>query len=126
MSNDTPTEDTRSRIGRRLARRRHLHPSREARRHYGAGVQQAAQLVEREVKATLFDRNYDGVTATDSGRSFVAHILGEYSFLYRAVHEAQEAKHGQRHKLCIGVSAYLPANLIELLQSIELALYRDL
>ena len=84
------------------------------------------KLVEREVKETLFDRNYDGVTTTDSGRSFVAHILESIHSYYRAVHEAHEAKHGQRHKLRIGVSAYLPANLIELLQSIELTLYKDL
>jgi DNA-binding transcriptional LysR family regulator len=84
------------------------------------------KLVEREVKETLFDRNYDGVTTTDSGRSFVAHILESINSYYRAVHEAHEAKHGQRHKLRIGVSAYLPANLIELLQSIELTLYKDL
>jgi DNA-binding transcriptional LysR family regulator len=84
------------------------------------------KLVEREVKETLFDRNYDGVTTTDSGRSFVAHILESIHAYYRAVHEAHEAKHGERHKLCIGVSAYLPANLIKLLQSVELALYRDL
>ena len=53
------------------------------------------KLVEREVKETLFDRNYDGVTTTDSGRSFVAHILESIHSYYRAVHEAHEAKHGQ-------------------------------
>jgi len=84
------------------------------------------QLVEREVKARLFERGHDGATATDSGRMFVAHAAESIHSFQRAVHEAQEAKHGERHKLYIGVSAYLSTCLIEILQSIELPLHRDL
>jgi hypothetical protein len=36
---------------------------------------------------------------------------------HRAIHEAQEAAHGERSRLYIGVSAFMPPELIELLRS---------
>lgn len=95
------------------------------------GVTQTAitkrlQMIERQIQARLFDRNRDGASITDSGRSFVsgaAQILHEF---HRTVHDAQEAKHGERRRLRIGVSQYLPPGLIEIIHSIELPLYRDL
>jgi len=84
------------------------------------------RLVERKVDARLFERSHDGARATDSGRNFVAHAADSIHAFHRAVHEAREAKHGERHKLRIGVSTYLPPSLIDTLHSIELPLYRDL
>lgn len=82
--------------------------------------------VERQVRARLFDRGHDGAAITDSGRTFIAHATESIHSFHRAVYEARNAKHGEPRKLRIGVSAYLPSALIELLQSIELPLYRDL
>jgi DNA-binding transcriptional LysR family regulator len=84
------------------------------------------QSIERHVKARLFDRNRDGASITDSGRSFVSGAAEIIHAFHRTVHEAQEAKHGERRKLRIGVSQYLPPILIETIHSIELPLYRDL
>jgi DNA-binding transcriptional LysR family regulator len=84
------------------------------------------RLVERKVAARLFERSHNGAKATDSGRNFVAHAVDSLHAFRLAIHEAQEAKHGEQSKLRIGVSSYLPPSLIETLQSIELPLYRDL
>jgi len=84
------------------------------------------RLVERKVDVRLFERGHNGATATDSGRNFVAHAVDIIHAFHRAIHDAQEAKHGERHKLRIGVSAYLPPTLIDVLHSIELPMYRDL
>jgi DNA-binding transcriptional LysR family regulator len=83
-------------------------------------------LIERQVQARLFDRGHDGATITGAGRHFVEHIQESIHCYHRAIHEAREAKRGERHKLRIGASAYLPSDLIELVRSIELRLYRDL
>ena len=84
------------------------------------------QLVERQIKVRLFERGHDGTKATDSGLTFIARILESIHSFHRGVHEAQETKRGEHSKLCIGVSAFMPPELIELLRSIELQLYRDL
>ena len=83
-------------------------------------------LIERQVQARLFDRGHEGATITGAGRHFVEHIQESIHSYHRAVHEAREAKRGERHKLRIGASAFLQPELIELLRSIELRLYRDL
>ena len=83
-------------------------------------------LIERHVQARLFDRGHDGATITGAGRHFVEHILESIHCYHRAIHEAREAKRGEHHKLRIGASPYLPSDLIELVRSIELRLYRDL
>ena len=83
-------------------------------------------LIERQVQARLFDRGHEGATITGAGRHFVEHIQESIHSYHRAVHEAQEAKRGEHHKLRIGASAYLPSDLIELVRSIELRLFRDL
>jgi hypothetical protein len=44
----------------------------------------------------------------------------------RAVHEAQESKHNEPHRLRIGVSSFHPLHVIEMLRSVELRLYRNL
>jgi molybdate transport repressor ModE-like protein len=84
------------------------------------------QLIEQQIKARLFERGHDGVKTTDAGFAFIAYateIIHEY---HCAIHEAQEATHGEHSRLCIGVSAFMPPELIEFLRSIELPLYRDL
>jgi len=83
-------------------------------------------LIERMVQARLFNRGHDGATITGAGRHFVEHIQESVYSFHRAIHEAREAKQGERHKLRIGASAYLPSEMIELVRSIELRLYRDL
>jgi DNA-binding transcriptional LysR family regulator len=83
-------------------------------------------LIERKVQAKLFDRGHDGAAVTGAGRSFVEHILESLHSYYRAIHEARQSKRGERHKLRIGTSPYLPSGFIEFLHSIELQLYRDL
>jgi DNA-binding transcriptional LysR family regulator len=84
------------------------------------------QLVERQIKVRLFERGHDGTKTTDPGLTFIARILESIHSFHRGVHEAQETKRGEHSKLCIGVSAFMPPELIELLRSIELLLYRDL
>jgi DNA-binding transcriptional LysR family regulator len=44
----------------------------------------------------------------------------------RAIHEAHESKHNESHRLRIGVSTCHPPNLIEVLHSVELRLYKNL
>ncbi len=83
------------------------------------------QLVEREVQARLFDRDHGGAAVTDPGRCFVEHAAQSLQAYHRAIHEAREAKRGERHTLRIGVSAYLPPTWIERLRAAELRLYRD-
>jgi LysR family hca operon transcriptional activator len=83
-------------------------------------------LIEQIVQAQLFIRKYGGATITAAGRAFVEHIRLSIHSCHRAVHEAREAKRGERHKLRIGTSPYLPSGFITFLHSIELQLYRDL
>jgi DNA-binding transcriptional LysR family regulator len=83
-------------------------------------------VVENAVQACLFQRKNGGVEITGSGRSFVAHARAGVQSFHRAMHEAREAKHGEREKLRIGASAYIPPALIEHLQATQLRLYRDL
>jgi LysR family hydrogen peroxide-inducible transcriptional activator len=80
------------------------------------------QLVERQIKVRLFERGHDGTKATDPGLTFIARILESIHSFHRGVHEAQETKRGEHSKLCIGVSAFMPPELIQLLRSIELPL----
>jgi LysR family cyn operon transcriptional activator len=83
-------------------------------------------MIEGTVQARLFERNHNCVTITEAGRHFVEHAKECIHSLHCAVHEAHEAKRGEHHKLRIGASAYLSANLIKLLQTGELRLYHDL
>jgi DNA-binding transcriptional LysR family regulator len=84
------------------------------------------QVVERKVQARLFNRDHDGAEITGPGRSFVEHARESVHAYHRAVHEAREAKRGERQELRIGASAYLPPALIERLRTTELSLYRNL
>ena len=84
------------------------------------------QLIERQINVRLFERGHNGVKTTDAGFAFIAYATEIIHGYHRAIHEAQEATHGERSRLCIGVSAFMPPELIELLRSIELPLYRDL
>jgi DNA-binding transcriptional LysR family regulator len=90
------------------------------------GFSKRIQLIERQIKVQLFERGHDGVKTTDSGCAFIAYATEIIHAYHRAIHEAQEATHGEHSRLCIGVSAFMPPELIELLRSIELPLYRDL
>ena len=83
-------------------------------------------LIEQIMQVQLFVRKYGGATITAAGRALVEHIRQSIHFFHRAVHEAREAKRGERHKLRIGSSPYVPSGLIEFSQSVELQLYRDL
>jgi DNA-binding transcriptional LysR family regulator len=85
-----------------------------------------AQVIERRIQVRLFDRTHDGAVITESGRSFVSGAAQIIHAFHRAVHDAQEAKHGECHKLHIGVSVYLPPNLIDTIHAIELPLYKNL
>lgn len=84
------------------------------------------QIIERRVQVTLFTRGHDGALVTPSGRSFVARAQVCIQSFYQGIHEAQEAKYGEQHKLRIGASAFLSPHLIELIHSTELRLYRNL
>ena len=84
------------------------------------------RLIERRVQARLFARGSGGSQATESGRAFLERARISIQTFYQAVHEAREAKFGERHKLRIGVSAYLAPRLIELVRTNELRLYRNL
>jgi DNA-binding transcriptional LysR family regulator len=84
------------------------------------------RLIERRVQAKLFARGSEGSLATESGRAFMESARISIQSYYQAVHEAQEAKFGENHKLRIGVSAYLDSRLIEVIRTTELRLYRNL
>ena len=84
------------------------------------------RLIEQQVKATLFTRGSAGALITASGRPFVERAQVCIQSFYQGVHDAQEAKHGEHHKLRIGASAFLAPYLIELIQATELRLYRNL
>lgn len=84
------------------------------------------QLIERHVQAKLFTRGHDGTLVTPSGLSFVEGAQTSLQAFYQGIHNAQEAKYSERHKLKIGASAFLSPHLIELLHSTELRLYRNL
>jgi DNA-binding transcriptional LysR family regulator len=84
------------------------------------------RLIERRMKTQLFERSHEGTVITESGRAFVEHARQCVIAFQRGVHEAHETRRGVSHKLRIGASSFLPQNLIELLRSIELRLYRDL
>jgi DNA-binding transcriptional LysR family regulator len=84
------------------------------------------RTIERRVKAKLFTRGAGGTAVTDSGRCFVERVRISIQLYYQGVHDAQEARYGEHHKLRIGASAFLAPHLIELLHSIELRLYRNL
>ena len=49
---------------------------------------------------------------TDSGRFFVEWVQISIQSYYQGVHDAQEAKYGEQHKLRIGASAFLFPHLI--------------
>ena len=82
--------------------------------------------IERRLQTPLFERGNGGVVTTGSGRSFVAHAAESVQAFRRAVHEAQESKHNALHRLRIGVSTCHPLNLIEMLRTVELRLYKNL
>jgi len=84
------------------------------------------RLIERRVQVKLFNRGTEGAVATDSGRFFVERAQVSIQAFYQGVHDAQEAKYSDHHKLRIGASAFLAPRLIELLHSTELRLYRNL
>jgi DNA-binding transcriptional LysR family regulator len=84
------------------------------------------RLIERRVQTRLFARGSDGSHATEPGRAFLERARISIQAFYQAVHEAREAKFGERHKLRIGVSADLAPRLIELIRTNELRLYRNL
>jgi LysR family transcriptional regulator, benzoate and cis,cis-muconate-responsive activator of ben and cat genes len=82
--------------------------------------------IERRIQTPLFERGNGGVVATASGRAFVAHAMEIIQSFRRAIHEAHESKHSEPYRLRIGVSTCHPLNLIEILRSVELRLYKNL
>jgi DNA-binding transcriptional LysR family regulator len=84
------------------------------------------QIIERRIRARLFNRGHEGAALTEPGRAFVEHARVSIQAFHRAVHEAHETQSAEHHKLRIGTSDFLPPCLIELLRSIELRLYRNL
>ena len=84
------------------------------------------RLIERRLQAKLFTRGTEGVLVTASGSSFIERARVCIGVFYQGVHDAQEAKYSEHHKLRIGASAFLAPHLIELIHSTELRLYRNL
>ncbi len=82
--------------------------------------------IERRIQTLLFERGNGGVIATASGRAFVAHAMESIQSFRRAIHDAHESKHNEPNRLRIGVSTCHPQNLIEMLRSVELRLYKNL
>ena len=84
------------------------------------------QLIEKRVQAKLFVRGSEGSEATSAGNAFLERARTCVQAFYQAVNDAQQAKYGESYKLRIGVSAFLPPRLIELIRTTELRLYRNL
>jgi DNA-binding transcriptional LysR family regulator len=84
------------------------------------------RLIERRIRTTLFARGSNGSQATESGLAFLEQAHLSIQAFYRGIHDAQEAKYGEHHKLRIGISAFLAPRLIELIRTTELRLYRNL
>lgn len=82
--------------------------------------------IERCIRVNLFDKGHDGIKTTEAGRSFIAHALESLHSYHKAVHEAHEARNGARSQLCIGVSSFMPPDILEVVRSVELPLYRNL
>lgn len=82
--------------------------------------------IESRIQTRLFERGNGGIVTTAPGRTFVGHAAESLQAFRRAVHEAQETKHNEPHRLRIGVSSFHPSYLIEILRTIELRLYRNL
>lgn len=84
------------------------------------------RAIEHQVQVQLFDRSHEGATITEAGSAFVEYAQQSLLAFHRAVHEARETKRSASHKLNIGASSFLSPHLIELLQSVELRLFRNL
>jgi hypothetical protein len=54
-----------------------------------------------------------GISLVGEGIGFLERARISIHSYYQAVHEAQEAKFGEKHRLRIGVSAYLAPRLID-------------
>jgi DNA-binding transcriptional LysR family regulator len=82
--------------------------------------------IESRIQTRLFDRGNGGIVTTAPGRTFVGHAAESLQAFRRAVHEAQETKHNEPHRLRIGISSFHPPHYIEILRTVELRLYRNL
>jgi DNA-binding transcriptional LysR family regulator len=91
-----------------------------------SALSQRLRKIEHRAQERFFDRENGGVKVTDSGRLFVAHAKDTIHAFQEAVHSAREARHGELHKLRVGVSAFLPDRWLHLVQSIILPLFRNL
>jgi len=84
------------------------------------------QVIERRLRLKLFETSHAGVDITDSGRFFAEYAQQSVNLFHRGVHEARQARQAAPNRLRVGTSPLQPLQLVEMLGTMELRLYRNL
>ena len=88
-----------------------------------SGLSRCIQVLERELKVILFERNRAAVRLTDAGRAFYEQAKLSVAHGERAFHSAKAAMAGASATLTIGKSPDLNPVLVDILYSIRLPLF---
>lgn len=93
------------------------------------GVTRVVARVERHVRARIFERShnrYHSVTVTPAGCEYLERISSVIAQSDHADFVARETKNGTTHRILVGKSIYTDKRLVDILRSMELALYPGL
>ncbi len=91
-----------------------------------SGLSRCIQVLERELRVILFQRNRTAVQLTDAGRAFYEQAKLSVAHGERAFHSAKAAMAGAGATLTIGKSPDLNPVLVDILYSIKLPLFPTL
>ncbi len=94
-----------------------------------SGVTRVIARVERHVRARIFERShnrYQSVSPTDSGYQYIEWVRSVIAQSDHADFIARETKNGATHRILVGRSIYTDRRVVELLRSMDLALYPGL
>ncbi len=81
--------------------------------------------VQRRLKMCLYESNNSDDKLTAAAHALLPAALDIVQAFHRGMHDAQEARHGGQHILRIGASSFLPERWHQLLESVEMRLYRN-
>lgn len=89
-------------------------------------ISKRLHVIERRLQLKLFQVNHRGADITESGRFFAEYAQQSVNLFHRGIHEARQAQDAHLNRLRVGTSPFQPSQMVEMLRTMELRLYRNL
>lgn len=89
-------------------------------------VTKRLHVIEGRLKLRLFETNHRGTNLTEEGRLFAEYAQQAVNQFHRGIHVARQTRETRVNRLRVGVSPFQPPQLVEILRTVEMRLYRNL